>query len=66
MRKNHNPQRRDFLRTLGAGTAAAGAAAAIGHVTFAQADSPKTTDTETNENYRETEHVRAFYASLRD
>lgn len=62
-----NPQRRRFLRTLGLGTAAAGAAASIGHVTFVQAD--QTTDAvpaDPDTHYRETDHVRAFYATLRD
>ena len=34
MRTTSNPERRRFLETLGAGTAAAGAAAAVGHVTL--------------------------------
>lgn len=62
-----NPQRRRFLRTLGLGTAAAGAAAGLGHVTFVQADqSTDAVTVETDTHYRETDHVRAFYATLRD
>ncbi|HET8790677.1 MAG TPA: twin-arginine translocation pathway signal [Modicisalibacter sp.] len=62
-----NPQRRRFLRTLGLGTAAAGAAASIGHVTFVQADqSTDAVATDPDTHYRETDHVRAFYATLRD
>ncbi|SHE94107.1 formate dehydrogenase region TAT target [Modicisalibacter ilicicola DSM 19980] len=61
--------RRQFLRALGLGTAAAGAAASLGHVTFVQA---KGTDEQPSSKaagqtlYRETDHVRAFYATLRD
>lgn len=70
MSKTRNPQRRRFLKTLGVGTAAAGTAAAIGHVTLAQAESDKTDKTdrapETSDLYRETPHIRAFYATLRD
>ncbi|WP_300270754.1 twin-arginine translocation signal domain-containing protein [Halomonas sp.] len=67
MRTTRNPQRRRFLKTLGAGTAAAGAAAAVGHVTLVQADSLKASPTErADTHYRETDHVRAFYATLRD
>lgn len=62
-----NPQRRRFLRQLGLGTAAAGAAAGIGHVTFVQADEASEADTPMRDtHYRETDHVRAFYATLRD
>ena len=48
-------------------TAAAGAAVAVGHVTLAQADdkSPVERDKQAV-NYRETDHIRAYYASLRD
>ncbi|HSP31562.1 MAG TPA: twin-arginine translocation signal domain-containing protein, partial [Halomonas sp.] len=38
MHKSHNSERRRFMKTVGLGTAAAGAAAAVGHVTLAQAD----------------------------
>ncbi|GGX78720.1 hypothetical protein GCM10007160_02480 [Litchfieldella qijiaojingensis] len=66
-KKTTNPQRRRFLKTLGVGTAAAGAAAAVGHVSLAQAEStPTKNEGETSRNYRETEHIRAFYATLRD
>ncbi|TLF53410.1 twin-arginine translocation signal domain-containing protein [Halomonas urmiana] len=67
MPSTRNPQRRRFLKTLGAGTAAAGAAAAVGHVTLAQADAkPETPQAEPSREYRETPHIRAFYATLRD
>ncbi|WP_148253963.1 twin-arginine translocation signal domain-containing protein [Aidingimonas lacisalsi] len=67
-KKAPNPQRRHFLKTLGWGTAAAGAAAAVGHVTLAQADSNETAaeHADTSSQYRETDHIRAFYATLRD
>lgn len=62
-----NPQRRRFLRHLGLGTAAAGAAASLGHVTFVQAGEGTDTPTaDSGTHYRETDHVRAFYATLRD
>ncbi|BCB09336.1 hypothetical protein HHSLTHF2_32260 [Vreelandella venusta] len=67
MHTSHNPERRRFMKTVGLGTAAAGAAAAVGHVTLAQADS--TTSIEPKKqttNYHETDHIRAYYASLRD
>lgn len=62
-----NPERRRFMKTVGLGTAAAGAAAAVGHVTLANAEesTPVSADAESL-NYRETEHIRAFYATLRD
>ncbi len=68
MNKTRNPERRRFLKTLGVGTAAAGAAAAVGHVTLAQAETPASTDKapEASTQYRETDHIRAFYATLRD
>jgi hypothetical protein len=67
MSKTRNPERRRFLKTLGVGTAAAGAAAAVGHVTLAQAESDKAEKVpETSDLYRETPHIRAFYATLRD
>ena len=67
MHQSHNPERRRFMKTVGLDTAAAGAAAAVGHVTLAQADdkSPVERDKQTV-NYRETDHIRAYYASLRD
>ena len=61
--------RRRFLRTLGLGTAAAGAAASIGHVTFVQAreaDAEPGSKSASQTLYHETDHVRAFYATLRD
>ena len=50
--------RRDFLRTLGVGTAAVAASGPLVHEAHA--------DTETNDEkrkarYRETEHVKTFY-----
>ena len=68
MQKTRNPERRRFLKTLGVGTAAAGAAAAVGNVTLAQAETKETTAKapEQSIQYRETDHIRAFYATLRD
>ncbi|AVI62283.1 twin-arginine translocation signal domain-containing protein [Halomonas sp. GFAJ-1] len=67
MQTSHNSERRRFIKTVGLGTAAAGAAAAVGHVTLAQADNNKPVESEkASVNYRETDHVRAYYASLRD
>ena len=67
MQPSHNAERRRFMKTVGLGTAAAGAAVAVGHVTLAQADdkSPVERDKQAV-NYRETDHIRAYYASLRD
>ena len=61
-----NSERRRFMKTVGLGAAAAGAAAAAGHVTLAQADSAPAKEAKQTANYRETDHVRAYYASLRD
>jgi nitrous oxide reductase len=67
MQTSHNPERRRFMRTVGLGTAAAGAAAAVGHVTVANAETPPAKrDDKVSANYRETDHIRAFYATLRD
>lgn len=67
MQTSHNAERRRFIKTVGLGTAAAGAAAAVGHVTLAQADTTKPVAGEkASVNYRETDHIRAYYASLRD
>ncbi|WP_249977780.1 ubiquinol-cytochrome c reductase iron-sulfur subunit N-terminal domain-containing protein [Vreelandella olivaria] len=67
MHTSHKPDRRRFLKTVGLGTAAAGAAAAVGHVTLVQADDkPPVEHEKQTVNYRETDHVRAYYASLRD
>ncbi|APE32202.1 twin-arginine translocation pathway signal [Halomonas aestuarii] len=67
MPNTRNPERRRFLKTLGVGTAAAGAAAAVGHVTLAQAEAkPEAREAEPSREYRETPHIRAFYATLRD
>lgn len=67
MNKTNNPQRRRFLKTLGVGTAAAGAAAAVGHVTLVQAETPRAeSPADKAQGYRETDHIRTFYATLRD
>lgn len=66
MHQPHNSERRRFMKTVGLGTAAAGAAAAVGHVTLAQADTAPVKKEKQTVNYRETDHVRAYYASLRD
>lgn len=60
--------RRKFLRVLGASTVGAAAAGTLaGAVIPDQAASQdgKTADRVTD-NYRETDHVKAFYATLRD
>ena len=53
---------------LMAGGMLAGTAAAIGHVTLSQADGVESSPEARPEsaNYRETDHVRAYYATLRD
>ncbi|MFC7368624.1 MULTISPECIES: twin-arginine translocation signal domain-containing protein [Vreelandella] len=67
MQTSHNPERRRFIKTVGLGTAAAGAAAAVGHVTLAQADNNTSVESKKpTTNYHETDHIRAYYASLRD
>lgn len=67
MPTTRNPQRRRFLKHLGLGTAAAGAAAAVGQVTLVQAESEATsTQPDRSPLYRETDHIRTFYATLRD
>ncbi|MEQ5802100.1 twin-arginine translocation signal domain-containing protein [Halomonas sp. H10-9-1] len=67
MRATSNPERRRFLKTLGAGTAAVGAAAAVGQVTLAQADNvAKAAPPKADSHYHETPHIRAYYATLRD
>ncbi|ATJ82784.1 twin-arginine translocation signal domain-containing protein [Halomonas beimenensis] len=68
MSTERNPQRRRFLKTLGLGTVAAGTAAGLGQVPLVQAeptpqDAPRR---DTPRGYRETAHVRAYYATLRD
>jgi len=54
------------MKTVGLGTAAAGAAAAVGHVTLANAEETHERSEAPSLNYCETEHIRAFYATLRD
>lgn len=63
-----NLGRRRFLRVLGLGTAAAGAVASTGHVAFTRADSRAESPTadRSSVGYQEIDHVRAFYATLRD
>ena len=65
---NLDSGRRRFLRLAGLSTAA-GATAGIGRIGFAQTEDgnkKKKADDETETTYRETDHVRAFYATLRD
>lgn len=66
MHMSHNSERRRFMKTVGLGTVAAGAAAAVGHATLAQAETAPVENEKQTVNYRETDHVRAYYASLRD
>ncbi|MBY6187369.1 twin-arginine translocation signal domain-containing protein [Marinobacter hydrocarbonoclasticus] len=54
--------RRQFLKTLATGTAAAGAAMAAAPVMAA--DAPVDTQSK-SEGYRESEHVRRYYAAAR-
>lgn len=65
--KTPNPGRRRFLRNLGLSTVAAGAAVSLGQATFVQAEEEEeNAAANTKTEYRETDHVRAFYATLRD
>ncbi|MGJ7456944.1 twin-arginine translocation signal domain-containing protein [Halomonas sp. MA07-2] len=68
MSRSHDPKRRRFLRAMGTGGALAGTAAVIGHVSLSQADVPRddTPPGDADKHYRETDHVRAYYATLRD
>nr|WP_298415103.1 twin-arginine translocation pathway signal [uncultured Halomonas sp.] len=62
------PGRRRFLRVLGLGTVA-GAAAGLGTATFVHAkDKDDILEVRDDQPrlYHETDHVRAFYATLRD
>lgn len=62
-----DPQRRRFLRTLGAGGALAGGAGLLTPM-LAQAEPPPPPEAapRDDDHYRESAHVRAYYASLRD
>ncbi|WP_192037001.1 twin-arginine translocation signal domain-containing protein [Halomonas sp. YLGW01] len=66
MAQQHNPQRRHFLKTLGTGTAAAGAIVAIGQAPLVQAETSPAATPDTPRGYRETDHIRRYYATLRD
>lgn len=65
MTREHKPTlgRREFLRTLGAGTAVAAASAAP-LATAAVADS-ESADDRRKARYKETDHVKAFYKANR-
>ncbi|MDN3520840.1 twin-arginine translocation signal domain-containing protein [Halomonas ramblicola] len=69
MKEPKDPNRRRLLRALGAGGALAGTAAAVGQVTLVQAES-ETAGGERPQGdsprYRETDHIRRYYATLRD
>jgi hypothetical protein len=52
--------RRDFLRTVGAGTVGAGATLATPLMSSAQADS-ENNDEKRKARYKETDHVKKFY-----
>ncbi|RTR05010.1 twin-arginine translocation signal domain-containing protein [Halomonas nitroreducens] len=68
MSTERNPQRRRFLKTLGLGTVAAGATAGLGQVPLVRAEATPqdAARRETPRGYRETAHIRAYYATLRD
>ncbi|MBY5922610.1 formate dehydrogenase [Ferrimonas balearica] len=55
--------RRQFLKTLATGTAAAGAAMAAAPAVMA-AEAPAATESQ-SKGYRESEHVRRYYAVAR-
>ncbi|WP_417344568.1 twin-arginine translocation signal domain-containing protein [Ferrimonas sp.] len=55
--------RRAFLKNLGMGTVAAGAAVAVTSTQAVAATEEKRA--ESDKAYRETDHVRSYYASLR-
>ncbi|WP_048307327.1 hypothetical protein [Halomonas sp. PR-M31] len=65
---SHASGRRRFLRVLGLGTVAGAAAAGLGNATFVQAqeDDASSTQPSKDPEYHETDHIRAFYATLRD
>lgn len=64
---SNDPQRRRFLKVLGVGSVTAGVAAGITHVSLAQAEGDaKDSQDQQVDGYRETQHIRDFYASLRD
>ncbi|UJF22201.1 formate dehydrogenase [Shewanella sp. OMA3-2] len=54
--------RRQMLKTLALGSVA-GAVASVSAPALAAA-SPKATDEPSSDNYKETEHIRSYYASL--
>jgi hypothetical protein len=58
--------RRHFLRTLSTAGGAAAAAMALPTSSAAAATGPGQAAAEKRRGYRETEHVRAYYASARD
>ncbi|TKB54991.1 formate dehydrogenase [Ferrimonas aestuarii] len=62
---SNKPQqaRRAFLKNLGKGTVAAGAAAAVSTQAFAAPTSPA--ESKKASGYQESEHVRNYYATLR-
>ena len=62
--KSPDPKRRRFLLALGAG--GAGAAAVAAQPLAAQLPTPAAVaDADTTQGYRETEHVRDYYATTR-
>ncbi|WP_304525632.1 twin-arginine translocation pathway signal [Halomonas sp. I5-271120] len=66
MAQHHNPQRRLFLRTIGTGTVAAGTILAIGQAPLVQAKATPSTAPDAPRGYRETDHIRRYYATLCD
>ncbi|MCG9698083.1 twin-arginine translocation signal domain-containing protein [Shewanella sp. Isolate11] len=54
--------RRQLLKALAVGSAAGAVATVSGQ---AMAATPETTETVTGDGYKETDHIRSYYASLR-